>query len=234
MRALAGIFSLFITTLSVAWLSIGTTACSNATAASGGHSGSSCGESGSSSCSESADDGGCGYKSTANLTTPTVSFSKDVYPILSFSCGISSSCHGGDPGVDISAHGLFLGCSTQSICSGTCSASGDLTAQVYGGLVGSGDAGPNKPIEITSMLFVTPGNPSQSYIMHKLDDDLCSLQGCVTMNAAVQNTMDTPGSLGTNNPPNWCGTFMPYQVSVLDICRRDTIRRWIAQGAPNN
>jgi hypothetical protein len=72
--------------------------------------------------------------------------------------------------------------------------------------------------------------------MHKLDNDLCSLQGCVTgsANVAVGQARDTPGSGGTNDPPNWCGVFMPYQMSVLDVCRRDTIRRWIAQGAPNN
>jgi hypothetical protein len=181
------------------------------------------------------DHGGCGYKSTADLSTPTVSFSNDVYPILSSSCGISSSCHG-DLTQDISVRGLFLGCSAQSLCSGTCSAAGDLTAQVYEGLVGSGDAGPDKPLEIASMPFVTPGDPGQSYIMHKLDNDLCSLQGCVTgsANVAVGQARDTPGSGGTNDPPNWCGVFMPYQMSVLDVCRRDTIRRWIAQGAPNN
>jgi hypothetical protein len=197
--------------------------------------GSSSGGGGSSgTCTDTASHGGCGYKSTANLTTPTVSFKNDVAPILAFSCGISSSCHGGDPMQDISVRGLFLGCSAQSICEGTCLAGGDITAGVYAGLVGRGDAGPDKPLEIAGMPFVTPGDPGQSYIMHKLDDDLCNLQGCVVGNAAVVGAGDTPGSAGANNPANSCGVAMPYQVSVLDVCRRDTIRRWIAQGALDN
>jgi hypothetical protein len=86
------------------------------------------------------------------------------------------------------------------------------------------------------MPFLTLGNPSQSYIMHTLDNDLCNLQGCVmgSANGAMGQAGDTPGSGGTNYPPNWCGVFMPYQMNVLDVCRRDTIRRWIAQGAASN
>jgi hypothetical protein len=53
-------------------------------------------------------------------------------------------------------------------------------------------------------------------------------------NTAVASAMDTPGTAGPNYPTNYCGVFMPYQVSVLEASQRDTIRRWIAQGAMNN
>jgi len=75
------------------------------------------------------------------------------------------------------------------------------------------------------MPFVTPGDPTMSYLMHKMDDDLCVVTGCIPNNVAVSSAeMMAP----------WCGTFMPYQVMVLDTGTRDTIRRWIQQGAMNN
>jgi hypothetical protein len=222
MRLSLSALSLVVTALSTAALSLGTSGCSSTSsgAADGG--------------SGSGDDGGCGYASTADLTSPTVSFKNDVAPILSFSCGISTSCHGGDPRQDVMVRGLFLGCTASQVEGGTCNATGDVPTLVYQGLVGIGDAGPDKPLEITSMPFVTASDPSKSFLMHKLDNDLCNLQGCVMNNTAVNQAMDVPGSAGPNYPSNWCGVYMPYQVSVLEAQRRDVIRRWIAQGAMNN
>jgi hypothetical protein len=225
MRLSLPAISLVVTALTTATLGLGTTACSSSTSNDAGASG-------------GGDDGGCGYTSSASLTSPTVSFKNDVAPIFSFSCAISSSCHGGDPTQDISTRGLFLGCSAQSLDAGSCYAlnldPAALADEVYQGLVGAGDAGPNKPIETSSMPFVTAGDPSKSYLMHKLDNDLCNIQDCVMNNTAVAQAMDTPGTAGTNYPSNWCGVFMPYQVSVLEPSKRDTVRRWIAQGAMNN
>lgn len=80
------------------------------------------------------------------------------------------------------------------------------------------------------MPYVTRGDPSKSYLMHKLDGDLCVLKGCIP---------DNPLVLGTYamfvSPPPWCGGLEPYQAGgPLDDTSRDLVRRWIAQGAKNN
>ncbi len=75
------------------------------------------------------------------------------------------------------------------------------------------------------MPFVTPGDPAASYLVHKIDDNLCVVTGCIANNAAVGSA---------EMAPPWCGGLMPYQGLVLDSATRDTIRRWIQQGAMNN
>jgi hypothetical protein len=178
--------------------------------------------------------------------SPTVSFKKDVLPLFQFSCGISTSCHGGTPATDIQQRGLFLGCSGAQIDGGNCEATtpDDEAAQVYGGLVG---ATANVPIEESCMPFVTAGDPTKSYLMHKMDgDESCTVSCCTAGNMAVAQN---EGLQGTLTGSQWCGTFMPYQVMVLPagpVCggttdctqptalSRDTVRAWIAQGAMNN
>jgi hypothetical protein len=183
---------------------------------------------------------------------PTVSFKNDVMPIFQFSCGISTSCHGGDPPQDIRTRGLFLGCSPMALEAGTCSVTGDFSGLVYEGLVGSPDggatdAGPNMPLEISTMPFVTKGDWTKSYLMHKMDGDQCVLDGCVANNNAVKQANEVVPSPMS---PNWCGQFMPFNVSLLPAgpacggstsCAsdptkftRDTVRAWIQQGAPYN
>jgi hypothetical protein len=61
------------------------------------------------------------------------------------------------------------------------------------------------------MPYVTPGDPEQSFLMHKLDGDLCVLE---------ERCVD--GS---------CGKTMPSGNELLPEASRDAIRRWIAQGA---
>ena len=65
------------------------------------------------------------------------------------------------------------------------------------------------------MSIVTPTNPTQSYIMHKLDGDQCQFnQMCSGLN---------------------CEVSMPSGATVvLPVDDRDTVRRWIAQGAMDN
>ena len=103
------------------------------------------------------------------------------------------------------------------------------------------------PLEITGMPFVTPGDPAHSYIMRKLDGDQCTLTAsCVMNNVPVATMQDTPGTAGVSN---WCGASMPLNSDPVpngpacggtDNCKdplkfsRNTIRAWIAQGAPNN
>ena len=172
-------------------------------------------------------DGCAGYVSDADLTTPVVSFSTDVLPIFEHSCGLSSSCHGDRS--DIGARGIFLGCDITT--SMACSVSPPVAPQVYPNLAGP-EAG--APLETTAMPFVTPGDPSQSYLMHKIDGDLCTVTGCVMSNAAVMQAGDEPGTAGQGQPPNWCGTPMPFNLPFIDPSQRDTIRRWIKQGALDN
>jgi hypothetical protein len=191
------------------------------------------------------------YVSDAGLTSPTVSFANDVLPLFERSCGLSSSCHY-DPGpTTIMNLGIFLGCDiTFDAGAGsinTC-ATPNPGPIVYQELVGTPDGGPPlKPLEISDMPFVTPGDPTKSYIMHKIDGDQCTLTaGCITMNMPVGTQMDTPGPGG---PPNWCGQQMPLNQEPVPpgaVCggstdckdpslfTSDTVRAWIAQGALNN
>lgn len=66
------------------------------------------------------------------------------------------------------------------------------------------------------MGIVATSDPDHSFLMHKLDHTLeCSLLQC----AATQN----------------CGNPEPFGSSEpLPANTRDSIRRWIAQGAKNN
>jgi hypothetical protein len=162
----------------------------------------------SSSASDAAGPGGCPrYVSNADLSTPLVSFGTDVLmPIFEATCSAGgSSCHG-DPTV-VSSGRPFLGYFDRRADAGA-------VASVLGGIVGV------KSSEDPSMNLVTPGDPEQSFLMHKMDGDQCTL---------VAECM-VPGSYRPN-----CGVFMPYQApSVLDVSVRDVVRRWIKQGAQND
>ncbi len=132
---------------------------------------------------------------TNQLLDPTVSFATEVMPIFTQSCS-STSCHG----IQSSPQGgLVLGAELKH---------GADSASVYGSLVGPMSA------QLPTMAFVTPGDPSSSYLMHKLDADQCQF--------AAQCTGHD------------CLKPMPYDTGSLATDTRDTIRRWIAQGAPQN
>jgi len=66
--------------------------------------------------------------------------------------------------------------------------------------------------EHASMKLTAPGDPGASYLMHKLDGDQCRF----AKDCNVEG----------------CGEQMPHDSDPLDIATRDTIRRWITQGAP--
>ena len=150
--------------------------------------------------------GGCQpYVSSADLTVPTVSFDADVMPIFRGSCALTASCHGA-PSV-VAELRPFLG---------DAAADGGATAlqAIIDGLLGV------KSNEDLSMNLVTAGDAANSFLMHKLDDDQCTL---------IPQCM-----VGNSFRPN-CGVFMPYQYpNILDVATRDTLRRWIQQGAHNN
>ena len=107
---------------------------------------------------------------------------------------------------------------TQSCAFSTCHGStvgkangvflGKDAPRVYTAIVGAkGDEHPTMP-------FVTAGNARESYLMRKMDGSQCAL-----------DAQCTGGS---------CEAPMPKNEESLDLATRDTVRRWIAQGAKND
>jgi hypothetical protein len=143
------------------------------------------------------------FVSCSDLTAPAVSFAADIVPILQPSCAIAgSTCHG-TPDVATSQARPYLG----NFDGGT-----DASAIVMG-LVGVPST------EDPAMLTVTAGDPKNSFLMHKLDGDQCTLATACT---------------ATKTQYTDCGQQMPYSSPPLDEPTRDIFRRWIAQGAKNN
>lgn len=126
----------------------------------------------------------------AALATPVTNFESEVAPILVQSCAFSS-CHASQQA--IGNHGVYLSAKT----------SADMPL-VKAALLAKSQANPAMP-------YVTPGDPDKSFLLHKLDGDLCVIEDkCVN------------GS---------CGNSMPDGNDPLPDTSRDAIRRWIAQGA---
>ena len=135
------------------------------------------------------------FTSEANLMTPQVSFKSDVMPVFEQHCA-SSSCHGI---ADSPKGDLFLGAQL---------AKGSDSNMVHGALVGKTST------QLPSMMFVAAGDPTHSYIIHKIDGDQCMYESqCV----------------GTD-----CQMSMPFSDGLMPVETRDIVRRWIAQGANDN
>ena len=81
-------------------------------------------------------------------------------------------------------------------------------ATVHASIVG------RRGTKLQSMDLVKAGDPRESFLMRKLDGSHCVL--------------DAQCTGGT------CGDSMPRREERLPIAERDTIRRWIAQGAKND
>ena len=61
---------------------------------------------------------------------------------------------------------------------------------------------------------IAPGDPANSFLLHKIDDDTCTLPGCTTAN---------------------CTELMPLgSVTPLEAPILLTVRAWVAQGAVND
>jgi len=126
----------------------------------------------------------------SELASPVVTFETDVAPIFAKACAFSA-CHGSHTAAG--NHGLFL----------AATGADGMTAVKTALAAGSQ--------ELPSMKFVAPGDPDNSFVLHKLDGNLCGLEAqCVS------------GS---------CGVSMPQGNDLLPQASRDTVRRWIAQGA---
>ena len=135
--------------------------------------------------------------SSFDPSSPQVSLRNDVLPIFRLSCGLSSACH------------QLPASQTGRIYLGSSMGTGNSDAAMVR------DAIVNSPsFDLSSMALVKPGDPSNSFLMHKLDGDQCMFENqCTTQS---------------------CGLSMPQNSTLLEEDRRDTIRRWISQGARNN
>lgn len=138
------------------------------------------------------------------LQSPTVSFKTDVQPIFN-SCGTAgATCHGSQTNMPEMTGLIFLG-EPDGGAPGT---------TVLNGIVGQ--MSPENP----QMDIIKAGDPENSYLMHKLDGDQC----------VYASNCDN-----THNPTfAKCGVQMPFSGPYLTEDQRDSIRRWIAQGAQNN
>lgn len=141
------------------------------------------------------------FISDADLTV-AVSFAQNVAPVFQKSCtpGGGFTCHGAG------IASPFLGASD----------GGTDAASILDSIVGI-EAG-----EDPEMDYVAPNQPDQSYLMHKIDGDQCTLAAECAL------------SLDNEYYPN-CGASMPFLPhALLPVSVRDQVRAWIAQGAQNN
>jgi hypothetical protein len=123
----------------------------------------------------------------ASASARKVSFAADVMPVFVTSCAFGS-CHGSAKGAN---NGIFLGAKSNA----------NDAAAIRASLV-------NRPSTQSSLPFVTPSDPSQSYLFRKLTD-FCGLP-C---------------------EGDRCGQRMPRGGDPLDATSLETVRAWIAQGA---
>ena len=94
---------------------------------------------------------------TASLTTPTVSLSKDVAPILQMSCSIAgSTCHG-DPSVTAMNRPYF------GLPDG-----GVSPATIHDAVVGVAST------EDPKLVLVSPGSLDKSFLWQKVDNQQCN------------------------------------------------------------
>ena len=150
----------------------------------------------------------------ASLMSPTTQFARDVLPIFRGSCGFSG-CHGDSRP---SAPLVFLYASSADTTPVS-----TFGPQVHRNVVNQ------KSLENPSMNYVRPGDPTNSYLMRKLDGALTDIAlQCPTSNALYTRYAS---SYSFANP---CAGAMPEGLMALDAMSRDTIRRWIAQGALDN
>lgn len=136
---------------------------------------------------------GVGAAAAPEVMARQVSFSADVLPIFVASCGFGE-CHGAAHGPH---NGVFLGSKDDANDAKT----------IRAGLVDQAST------ESPSTPYVTPSDPSRSFLFRKLEGDMCALSDCTGSNAAR------------------CGLVMPRGGDKLDAASLAIVRSWIAQGA---
>jgi hypothetical protein len=145
---------------------------------------------------------GSGTTGSSGATGTTVSFSSTIVPIFQSNCTTGGiACHG-DPGVTTQAQKRpYLGPQAGATVPAA------TLATIGAGLMVSSAEDPSMPL-------VSPGSDTNSFLMHKVDNTLGSLD-C--------SKGDDDGT---------CGLAMPYTAAMLPQTTRDTIRAWINGGAP--
>jgi hypothetical protein len=134
----------------------------------------------------------CSSSAPEPLTTSrTISLRSDVLPIFMANCSTTATCHGSPTGIEV-----FL-------AGGAANA-----ASIRKGIVGV------KAAELSSMPYVTAGDPTKSYLMLKLEGQEHQYDGQCTDSS--------------------CGAQMPLEGAPLDATTQATIRSWIEQGALDN
>ena len=113
-----------------------------------------------------------------------VSFRNDIAPVLTTSCS-TRSCHGGMRAPLLGAH--------------------DNPAQLRAAIVGV-------TAEETNLVYVRPGDPAGSYLIHKIEGRM------------------VPSKCADHD----CGDAMPLDNPALPPETRRLIRAWIEQGAQDN
>lgn len=156
--------------------------------------------------------GGCPVCTGPGADASTaVSFAADIQPIFQGSCGVSGP----------TCHGQFGGGSAQNLYLAEPMVSDD----------GYGDAGAilegivrMTSLEAPTMDIVTPGDPSSSYLMHKVNGDMCAIiSDCAPITASLPSSITMP-----------CGVRMPQTGAPLGPSEATLIWDWIEQGAKNN
>jgi hypothetical protein len=140
----------------------------------------------------------------------SVSFKTDVIPVFQQSCTLTMECHGQMNNVP--EESLYLGEN----------GGGTVASTVYAQIV-------NVPAkEIPSMNLVTPQDLNNSYLWHKINDSMTTLQSLGSQcTKAAKACTDC-------NPMQPCGSTMPYPSGVIDPGFACTIQNWIMNGAMND
>ena len=186
-------------------------------------------------CSSSSGSGGtvndCYDYTSFDGTTPAVSFQTQVLPIFRASCGLSSSCHGCDamnePGCTTGGFNPFLGVSSAAMPGPLSTAQMQaIIDQTVGKTASTQTSSVDPPAVVgdPDLKIIAASDPQHSFMMYKLDGD---------PNAADPNAQVSCVTL-TCATSKGCGLAMPSGGPQLPQSERDTIRRWIAQGAKNN
>jgi hypothetical protein len=143
----------------------------------------------------------------SDLTAP-VSFMGKVLPTFQHSCAVGgTTCHGDSTGSPAAGKPYLA----EPL--GNDAGLGDPT-MILMGIVGV------KSVEDPMMDVIHAGDPTNSFLMHKMDGDQGTLsRQCVAMASGTTVL---------------CGLSMPFGNLPLDCATRDAVRAWIKQGAMSN
>ena len=134
----------------------------------------------------------------------TVSFASTIVPVFQANCSMNgNNCHGAPTVTTLAQMRPYLGPPAPDTVPAA------TLTMIWSGLMVSSGEDPTMPL-------VSPGSDANSYLMHKMDDTISSLD-C--------SKGDDQGT---------CGLPMPYTATMLPQSTRDAIRAWINAGAPNN